>query len=261
MFSSTKSVRSRMLPLVTASPMCWESRIGMSKSVCFAANWVNIASCQLALGTVLTSMVTLGRSLVYSAFAKSSSAWAGGHSNQMKLRVSGSSVSSGMVAGALPPPASPPPPSPSPSLPQAAMAVAIRMAAVASRTCRPGRERRPARFASRICLPASLVGVAAGLAGGVAGGVAGVLLLVGPVSPGRRDVLGLHELEEAFGAPLAAEAALLRAAERCGRVGDEAAVEADHAALDPLRQAETAGEVAGVEALAMVNDTEFEADD
>ena len=92
-----------MLPLVTASPMCWESRIGMSKSVCRAANWVNIASCQLALGTVLTSMVTLGRSLVYSALAKSSSAWAGGHSNQMKLSVSGSSVSSGIVAGALAP--------------------------------------------------------------------------------------------------------------------------------------------------------------
>ena len=73
----------------------------MSKSVLRAANWVNIASCQFAFGTVLTLMVTFGRSFVYSAFAKSSSAWAGGHSNQMKLRVSGSLVSSGMVAGAL----------------------------------------------------------------------------------------------------------------------------------------------------------------
>ncbi len=119
----------------------------MSKSVCRAANWVNIASCQLALGTVLTLIVTLGRSLVYSALAKSSSAWAGGHSNQMKLRSIGSSVSFGMVAGALAPPAESPPPSSSspPPPPQAARASAARTAAEANRTVL-GRDRPVARF-------------------------------------------------------------------------------------------------------------------
>ena len=53
-----------MLPLVTASPMCCESRIGMSKSVLRAANCVKIASCQFGFGTVLTFTVTLGRSFV-----------------------------------------------------------------------------------------------------------------------------------------------------------------------------------------------------
>ena len=72
----------------------------MSKSVCRAANCVNIASCQLAFGTVLTLTVTLGRIFLYSLLAKSSSACAGGHSNQMKLRVCGSDDSAGMVAGA-----------------------------------------------------------------------------------------------------------------------------------------------------------------
>ena len=152
MFLLTKSVRSRMLPFVTASPMCCESRIAMSKSVLCAANWVNIASCQFAFGTVLTLMVAFGRSFLYSAFAKASSALAGGQSNQMKLRVSGSLVSSGMVAGALgalafAPSSSPPP--------QAATVVATSsMAAVASRTFRPGTDVRPVRFGCRIFLPA-----------------------------------------------------------------------------------------------------------
>src|SRR3954454_7012220 len=262
MFLLTKSVMSRMLPFVTASPMCCESRIAMSKSVFRAANCVNIASCQFALGTVLTLMVTFGRSLVYSLFAKSSSAWAGGHSNQMKLRVSGSSVSVGTVAGALGPAASPvPPPLLSPPPPQAAMAVAITTAAAASRTRRPGRDPRPARFAYRICSPASWVEV---LLLAVSEGYCGVLFLLvlltvvlccwfwcgAPdrrVSPGRRDVLGLHELEEPFGAPLAAEPALLGAAEGRSRVGHQPAVQPDHAALDAFGEPQTAGEVAGVQ--------------
>src|SRR5690606_30623645 len=66
-------------------------------------------------------------------------------------------------------------------------------------------------------------------------------------SPGRRHVLGLHELQEPLGAPLAAEAALLGAAERGGRVRDQASVEADHPALQALRQAQAAGQVGGVE--------------
>ena len=63
---------SRMLPLVTASPMFCESRIGMSKFVWRAANWVKIASCHWAFGTTLTLTVTLGRSLVYSLPSSSS---------------------------------------------------------------------------------------------------------------------------------------------------------------------------------------------
>ena len=47
--------------------------------------------------------------------------------------------------------------------------------------------------------------------------------------------------------PLAAEAGLLDAAERRRGVGDEAAVEADHAGLDLLGDAQAAGEVAGVD--------------
>src|SRR5918993_494862 len=243
MFSLTKSVMSRMFPFVTASPMCWESRIATSKSVCRAANCVNMASCQLALGTVFTSMLTFGRSLVYSAFAKSSSAWAGGHSNQMNFRVSGSSVSSGTLAGALGPLASASPPQPlSSPPPQAARAVAITMAAAANRTGRPGRVRRPALM-FRICSPAScfLDRVVAGRSRGSCWVLLAVLL------PGRRDVLGLHELEESFRAPLPTEAALLGAAEGRGGIRDQTAVEADHAALDAFRQAEAASEVAGVE--------------
>src|SRR6476661_118014 len=245
MFSFTKSVMSRMLPLVTASPMCCESRIGMSKSVWRAANCVNIASCQLALGTVLTSMVTLGRSLVYSALAKSSSARAGGHSNQTKLRVVGSSESSGMVAGAFGPPAAaaPPPPSPSSPPPHAAKVVATRSAAVASRTFRPGRDQCPARFEYRICSPASCIGGSNGWC--CARGSCWVRGLTG--SPRRGDVVGLHELEEALRAAFAAEPALLGAAEGCGRVRDEAPVEPDHPALHLLCQTQAASEVGGVE--------------
>src|SRR3954454_18144825 len=92
MFFFTKSVMSRMLPLVTASPMFWESRTVMSKLVLRAANWVKIASCHWGLGTVLTLTVTLGRVLVYS-LPSSSSACAGGHSNHRNVSVIGLSES------------------------------------------------------------------------------------------------------------------------------------------------------------------------
>src|SRR3954467_8430611 len=88
MFFFTQSLMSRMLPLVTASPMFWESRIGMSKFVLCAANCVKIASCHCGFGTVLTFTVTLGRVFVYS-LPSSSSACAGGHSNHRNVSVSG----------------------------------------------------------------------------------------------------------------------------------------------------------------------------
>lgn len=127
----------------------------MSKSVCRAANWVNIASCQFAFGTVLTLMVTFGRSLVYSSLAKSSRSWAGGHSNQMKLSSRGSSVSSGMVAGAAGPCASPLSSSPSAPPLQAARVMATSVAVAAVLTLRPWRELRRSRVVFLICSPAS----------------------------------------------------------------------------------------------------------
>ena len=99
MLSFTKSVRSRIDPLVTASPMFWESRIGMSKLVLRAANWVKIASCHCGFGTVLTLTVTFGRVFVYS-LPSSSSACAGGHSNHRNVSVIGLSESAAAFFGA-----------------------------------------------------------------------------------------------------------------------------------------------------------------
>src|SRR3954464_7358700 len=111
MFFLTKSVRSRIDPLVTASPMFWESRTGRSKFVLRAANWVKIASCHCAFGTVLTLTVTLGRVFVYS-LPSASSACAGGHSNHRNVSVIGLLDSAVALVGAFeappPPPLSPP---------------------------------------------------------------------------------------------------------------------------------------------------------
>src|SRR3954451_3681180 len=97
---------SRMLPFSTASPMFCESSTGMSKFVLRAANCVKIASCQLAIGTVLTLTVTFGRVFVYS-LPSSSSACAGGHSNHRNVSVIGLVVSllvASVAADELPPP-------------------------------------------------------------------------------------------------------------------------------------------------------------
>src|SRR3954454_22821880 len=99
MFFLTKSVRSRIDPLVTASPMFWESRTGRSKFVLRAANWVKIASCHCAFGTVLTFTVTFGRVFVYS-LPSSSSACAGGQSNHRNVSVIGFVDSAAPFAGA-----------------------------------------------------------------------------------------------------------------------------------------------------------------
>src|SRR3954464_7531602 len=112
MFFLTKSVRSRIDPLVTASPMFWESRIGRSKLVLRAANWVKIASCHCGFGTVLTLTVTFGRVFVYS-LPSASSACAGGQSNHRNVRVIGLVLSFEVAFTAAfdappPPPLSPP---------------------------------------------------------------------------------------------------------------------------------------------------------
>src|SRR5438270_13660495 len=64
--------------------------------------------------------------------------------------------------------------------------------------------------------------------------------------PVRRDVLGLEKLQQSLVAAFASDTALLDPAERCGRVGDEAAVQADHARLDRLGDCEALGQVARV---------------
>src|SRR3954469_17480057 len=92
MFFLTKSVRSRIDPLVTASPMFCASGIGGTEVVLRAANWVKIASCHCGFGTTLTLTVTFGRVLVYS-LPSSSSALAGGQSNQRNVNVMGLSLS------------------------------------------------------------------------------------------------------------------------------------------------------------------------
>src|SRR3954463_6156726 len=111
MFFFTKSVMSRIDPLVTASPMFCESRTGMSKFVLCAANCVKIASCHCAFGTTLTLMVTFGRVFVYS-LPSSSSACAGGQSNHRNVSVSGlvERLLVVLVSAFVAPPPSPPPP-------------------------------------------------------------------------------------------------------------------------------------------------------
>src|SRR3954462_3929631 len=131
MFFFTKSVRSRIDPFSTASPMFWESRIGMSKLVLRAANWVKIASCHCGFGTVLTFTVTFGRVLVYS-LPSSSSACAGGHSNHRNVRVMGLLDKVAALAGALSV-SSPPPP----LLPQAATNAAATAQSVAETVSLP----------------------------------------------------------------------------------------------------------------------------
>src|SRR4051794_38321520 len=66
-------------------------------------------------------------------------------------------------------------------------------------------------------------------------------------SPIDRDVLRLHELHEALMRAFAAKTGLLGAAEWRRRVGDEAAVEADHAEVELFGDPHAAAQVLGVE--------------
>ena len=59
-------------------------------------------------------------------------------------------------------------------------------------------------------------------------------LSAGAGSPVGRDVLGLEEFQQPVVATLATQSAVLHAAERSGRVRDEAAVQTDHARLQRL---------------------------
>src|SRR6516165_8975270 len=65
--------------------------------------------------------------------------------------------------------------------------------------------------------------------------------------PRQRHVLGFHELHQPLVRAFAADAALLHAAERRGWIRDEAAVEPDHAKIEPLGHAHAAAEVARVD--------------
>src|SRR5262245_1704262 len=66
-------------------------------------------------------------------------------------------------------------------------------------------------------------------------------------SPDQRDVLGLQKLHQSFMRAFAPDAALLHAAERRGRIGDETAVEADHAEVEPFRHPHAAAKIARVD--------------
>src|SRR5580698_11178860 len=65
-----------------------------------------------------------------------------------------------------------------------------------------------------------------------------------PRLPVHRDVLGLGELQQPLVGALAAEPRLLHPAERCRRVGDDAAVDPDHAGLEGLGDLQCPAQVA-----------------
>src|SRR5882757_439952 len=65
--------------------------------------------------------------------------------------------------------------------------------------------------------------------------------------PRHRHVLRLQELHQPFMRAFAADAGLLHAAERRRGVGDQSAIEPDHAELELLRHAHAAGEIFRVE--------------
>src|SRR6516165_6355968 len=69
---------------------------------------------------------------------------------------------------------------------------------------------------------------------------------LGPL-PVNSYVLRLHELEQAVVAALTAQAGLLDAAERRGRVGHDAPVDPDHAGVQGLGDPQRAAQVGGVE--------------
>src|SRR6056297_1735492 len=62
-------------------------------------------------------------------------------------------------------------------------------------------------------------------------------------SPTCRNVLGFHEFQHAFVPAFTAKARLLGAAERGGRVRDEAAVQADHSVIQPFADLHRALEI------------------
>src|SRR5262245_58487033 len=66
-------------------------------------------------------------------------------------------------------------------------------------------------------------------------------------SPCHRDVMRLQKLHQPFVRALASDTRLLHAAEGRGRIGDEPAVEPDHAELELLGDAHAAAHVLGVE--------------
>src|SRR5215472_10079632 len=65
--------------------------------------------------------------------------------------------------------------------------------------------------------------------------------------PAHRYVLGFEKLHHALVRTLPADTALLGATERRGRIGDEPAVEPDHAVIELFRYPHAAAEVPGVE--------------
>ena len=66
-----------------------------------------------------------------------------------------------------------------------------------------------------------------------------------PLIHGESDVLGLEELLESLVTALAAETGGLDAAERGSWIGHEAAVDADHADIEPFADGHRPGDVGG----------------
>src|SRR4051794_3649000 len=66
-------------------------------------------------------------------------------------------------------------------------------------------------------------------------------------SPVGRNVLRLQIFHQTFMRAFAPDAALLHAAEGRRRIGDNAAVEPDHAAFEPLGDTHAAAKIAGIE--------------
>ncbi len=62
---------------------------------------------------------------------------------------------------------------------------------------------------------------------------------------GDADVLGVEVFLDAFEAAFASQSGLLDAAERCGGVGDNAGVQAEHAGLELFAHPDAAVQVAG----------------
>src|SRR5690606_7923542 len=106
-------------------------------------------------------------------------------------------------------------------------------------TGRPGRDTRPGHPPGRALARARVAARSA---------PSGVTLREPTAFSGQAadaDVLDLQELLDADGAALAAQAGVLDPAERGGRVGHDALVEADHAGLQRLGDPERAGDVPG----------------
>src|SRR5262245_39231850 len=105
----------------------------------------------------------------------------------------------------------------------------------------PGFTASPAVLNHLVILPSATVSPSCGISTSIS---AAPLALR---SPCHRHVLGFQKLHQPFMRTLAADAALLHAAERRRRIRYDAAIEPDHAEVEPFRDPHAAAEVARVQ--------------